>query len=359
MQCIMVTGGAGFIGSCLVRQLVAANRARVVNLDVLTYAGNRASLADVAESQLHTFVKGDIGNAQLVARLFAQHRPTAIINLAAESHVDRSIDAPRRFVETNIVGTFALLEEAHKFWCQLPGNERDAFRFVHVSTDEVFGSLGDAGTFDEHSAYAPNSPYAASKASSDHLVRAYHRTYGLPTIITNSSNNYGPFQYPDKLVPLMVLNALDGKPLPIYGNGQQVRDWLHVDDHAAALETVVAHGCPGEVYCIGGDCQRTNLEVVDAICGAVDALQARRASAPSRELIEFVADRPGHDQRYAIDSTRVKNELGWKPTIEFAKGIERTVRWYAENRAWAAEVMLGKYHRERLGLGPPRAESCS
>lgn len=349
MQTFLITGGAGFIGSCLVRQLAACGDVHVVNLDLLTYAGSRASLEGIQDAPSHTFVQGDIADATLIARLLAEHQPAAIIHLAAESHVDRSIDAPRGFVETNIVGTFALLEETRKFWRRLSGDRRDAFRFVHVSTDEVFGSLDEEGLFHEHSPYTPNSPYAASKASSDHLVRAYHRTYGLPTIIANSSNNYGPYQFPEKLVPLMALAALDRRPLPIYGNGSQVRDWLHVDDHARALRTIAIHGQPGEAYCIGGDCQQTNLKVVHAICDAVDSLLGNQASA-SRDLVELVADRPGHDQRYAVDSSKIREQLGWRPEIDFATGLEETVGWYAANRGWASSVTRGVYSGERLGL---------
>ncbi len=350
MNTILITGGAGFIGSCLVRQLVADGDTHVVNLDLLTYAGSRASLADVDGNPRHTFVRGDIADAALVAELLARFKPAAIVNLAAESHVDRSIDSPRRFIETNIVGTFTLLDEARQYWRQLPTERRRAFRFVHVSSDEVFGSLGAEGTFDESSQYAPNSPYAASKAASDHLLRGYYQTYGLPSIVTNTSNNYGPYQFPEKLVPLMTLRALDGQPLSVYGTGQQVRDWLHVADHVAALRLVVNRGRPGEIYCIGGDCERTNLDVVGAICDIVDQLGVA-PERQSRNLIEFVADRPGHDQRYAIDSSKIRSELGWQPTIPFAAGLEETVRWYADNRAWADEIMRGVYSGERLGLG--------
>ncbi len=349
MQTFLITGGAGFIGSCLVRQLVARRDVQVVNLDLLTYAGSRASLEEVQDCRSHTFVQGDIADAQCVAKLLAKHQPTIVVHLAAESHVDRSIDSPRRFVETNIAGTFALLEETHNYWRRLPGDRRDTFRFVHVSTDEVFGSLGEEGLFHEHSPYTPNSPYAASKASSDHLVRAYHRTYGLPTIIANSSNNYGPYQFPEKLVPLMTLAALDRKPLPIYGNGSQVRDWLHVDDHAKALHLIATKGRPGEAYCVGGDRQQTNLEVVYAICDAVDKLHGNDVHT-CRKLIDFVADRPGHDQRYAVDSSKIHEQLGWRPAVEFAIGLEETVGWYAANRSWASEVTQGVYSGERLGL---------
>lgn len=348
---MLITGGAGFIGSCLVRQLLAEGDTRVVNLDLLTYAGNRDTLVDVVQHPQHYFVEGDIADAELVARLLAEHRPQVIVHLAAESHVDRSIDAPRRFVETNMVGTFTLLEATHRYWRDLDEGAGRDFRFVHVSTDEVFGSLSAHGRFHEQSHYAPNSPYAASKASSDHLVRAYHQTYGLPTVITHSSNNYGPYQYPEKLVPLVTLNALDGLPLPVYGNGRQVRDWLHVDDHARALRLVAEQGRAGEIYCIGGDCEQTNLDVVTTICKAVDNLVTHDEHTSTEQLITFVADRPGHDARYAIDSSKIRRELGWSPTIYFQQGIDDTVRWYQQHRTWAKNVTCGRYHRERLGLG--------
>lgn len=351
MQTILVTGGAGFVGSCLVRQLLEAEATRVVNLDLLTYAGSRKTLADVADHPLHHFVQGDIADVGLLDRLLSEHQPDRIVHLAAESHVDRSIDSPRRFVETNVVGTFALLDATLRYWRELPEAASRDFRFVHVSTDEVFGSLSAHGRFDEHSHYAPNSPYAASKASSDHFVRAYHHTYGLPTIITNSSNNYGPFQYPEKLVPLVTLNAIDGVPLPVYGNGRQVRDWLHVVDHARALQLIMQQGRPGEIYCIGGDCERTNLEVVNAICVAVDKFISHPEHKSTAQLITFVADRPGHDTRYAIDSSKIRRELNWAPTIDFQQGLEETVRWYVDHRDWADDIMGGNYSRERLGLG--------
>lgn len=350
MQTVLVTGGAGFIGSCLVRQWVAAGDVRLVNLDKLTYAGSRTSVAAVAENQLHTFVEGDITDGPLVARLLNEHRPSAIVHLAAESHVDRSIDGPRRFVETNVVGTFTLLDEVRRYWRELPAAERERFRFVHVSTDEVYGALGESGMFNELSPYQPNSPYAASKASSDHLVRAYHQTYGLPTIITNSSNNYGPYQFPEKLVPVVALNALDGRAIPVYGSGHQVRDWLHVADHVQALRLVLDRGTIGETYCIGGDCERTNLQIVHTICDAVDEITGANESNSCHQLIEFVADRPGHDWRYALDSTKIKEQLGWTPTTEFASGIRETVRWYADNRPWVDEITHGNNLRERLGL---------
>lgn len=350
MDTILVTGGAGFIGSCLVRQLVAAGDWHVVTLDLLTYAASQRTLDEVAGSPRHTFVQGDIADTQLVGKLLAQHRPRAIVHLAAESHVDRSIDGPRKFVETNIVGTFALVDATLRYWQSLTRDDREQFRFVHVSTDEVFGALGGVGTFDETSPYRPNSPYAASKAASDHLVRSYHQTYGLPTILTNSSNNYGPYQHPEKLVPLMALNALDGRALPVYGSGQQVRDWLHVSDHTAALELIVRRGEIGETYCIGGDCERTNLEMIEAIADIADELRGRKANA-SRERIEHVADRPGHDWRYALDASKLQRELCWLPRVQLEDGLRETVAWYAEHRGWVEEVSRGFDRDQRLGLG--------
>jgi len=352
METILTTGGAGFIGSCLVRQLVARRDCRVVNLDKLTYAGNLDSLGPVMNGASHVFVEGDIGDRSLVVKLLEEYRPQAIINLAAESHVDRSIDGPAAFVETNVVGTFRLLDAARHYWNQLSPNEAGTFRFLHVSTDEVYGSLGPTGAFTETTAYAPNSPYSASKAASDHFVRAYHHTYGLPTLITNCSNNYGPYQFPEKLLPLMILNALEGKPLPVYGDGQNVRDWLFVEDHARALQTVLAGGRPGEVYNIGGNCERSNLEIVRAICQAVDRFRPGLTHAPCEKLITFVKDRPGHDRRYAIDAGKIQGELGWKPEVDFEEGLERTVRWYVENPLWIQRVTSGVYRRERLGLRP-------
>ena len=350
MDTVIVTGGAGFIGGCLVRQLVAEQRFHVVNLDLLTYAGNLDSLAEVADDPCYTFVQGDICDAALVESLLEKHQPTAIINLAAESHVDRSIDGPAAFVQTNVVGTFTLLDAARNYWKELPDGEQGGFRFLHVSTDEVFGSLGDDGAFHEATPYAPNSPYSASKAGSDHLVRAYHHTFGLPTLITNCSNNYGPFQFPEKLLPLMILNAMDGKPLPVYGDGQNVRDWLFVDDHAAALRLVLEKGKPGETYCIGGENERTNLQVVQAICDACDELLEGTGRGPCRDLITFVSDRPGHDFRYAIDASKIRQELGWSPTRDFETGIAETVKWYQENGAWVERLASGGYQRDRLGL---------
>ena len=351
MQSILVTGGAGFIGGEFVRQWIAGERGTVVNLDKLTYAGNLDSLAAVAGDPRHVFVRGDIGDAELVAGLLARHRPQAVVNFAAESHVDRSIDGPAAFVETNVVGTFRLLEAVRRHWAALPEADRPAFRFLHVSTDEVYGSLGPDGKFTETTPYAPNSPYSASKAGSDHFVRAYHHTYGLPTLTTNCSNNYGPCQFPEKLIPLMILNCVAGKPLPVYGDGGQVRDWLHVSDHCRAIRRVLAAGRSGEVYNIGGDSERKNIEVVRAICAAVDRQRPGLPHAPCTSLITSVKDRPGHDRRYAIDFTKIRDELGWRPSYRFEEGIERTVAWYLENTRWVENVSSGGYARDRLGLG--------
>lgn len=350
MSSILVTGSAGFIGSCFVRQLVAQDQAHVVSLDKLTYAGNLDNLAGVLESPRHTFVEGDICDAELVARLFQEHQPRAIVHFAAESHVDRSIDGPAAFLETNVKGTFTLLDAAKTYWNQLDGGRRDAFRFLHVSTDEVYGSLGPQGKFTEQTPYQPNSPYSASKAASDHFVRAYHHTFGLPTLITNCSNNYGPYQFPEKLIPLTILNCFEGKPLPVYGDGQQVRDWLYVEDHCRAIQRVLEAGRPGEVYNIGGNCEKPNLEVVHTICDIVDELRPDLPHAPCRSLIRFVQDRPGHDRRYAIDASKIKRELGWEPQETFESGLRRTVAWYVENGAWVERVNSGGYRRQRLGL---------
>ncbi len=347
---ILVTGGAGFIGSNLVRQFLAEESDRVVTLDNLTYAGNLDSLEDVLADPRHEFVEGDITDAGLVDSLLEQHQPRAIVHLAAESHVDRSIDGPAAFVETNVFGTFQLLECAERYWSTLPAKQRAEFRFLHVSTDEVYGSLGATGFFSETSPYAPNSPYSASKAASDHFVRAYHHTYGLPTLITHCSNNYGPYQFPEKLIPLIILNALEGRPLPVYGDGLNVRDWLYVEDHCRALRTVLNGGNPGEVYTIGGNNEQTNLSVVETICDTVDRLRPGLAHAPCRSLIHFVADRPGHDRRYAIDASHLRRTLGWEPQQDFASGLERTVAWYLEQRRWVERVTTGVYRRQRLGL---------
>jgi dTDP-glucose 4,6-dehydratase len=341
---ILVTGGAGFIGANFVLDWIAAAGEPVVNLDKLTYAGNLGSLASLAGDARHVFVQGDIGDRALVERLLAEHRPRAIVHFAAESHVDRSIHGPGAFVQTNVVGTFELLEAARAHWLGLAPDARAAFRFLHVSTDEVYGSLGeDDPPFTETTAYAPNSPYSASKAASDHMVRAYHHTYGLPTLATNCSNNYGPRQFPEKLIPLVISNALEGKRLPVYGDGRQVRDWLYVGDHCEAIRVVLAKGRPGETYNIGGNSERRNLEVVHAIC---DALQEARPRAGGyRELVEFVKDRPGHDRRYAIDASKIRRELGWAPRETFESGLARTVRWYLDHGAWVAQVKSGEYRQ--------------
>jgi dTDP-glucose 4,6-dehydratase len=340
---ILVTGGAGFIGSCFVLDWLAQGGEPVVDLDKLTYAGNLASLASLRDDPRHAFVRGDIGDRALVDALLAKHRPRAIVNFAAESHVDRSIHGPAEFVATNVVGTFTLLESVRAHWSALPAPEREAFRFLHVSTDEVYGSLGSTDpAFCETTAYAPNSPYSASKAASDHFVRAYHHTYGLPVLTTNCSNNYGPRQFPEKLIPLMIANALDGKPLPVYGDGQNVRDWLYVADHCAAVRAVLARGRPGEVYNVGGNAEMRNIDVVHAVC---DALGEMRPGRDYRSLVTFVRDRPGHDRRYAIDAAKIRSEIGWTPVETFATGIRKTVRWYLDNGPWLAAVRSGEYQR--------------
>jgi dTDP-glucose 4,6-dehydratase len=329
---LLVTGGAGFIGSNLVLSTIAQSGEPIVNLDKLTYAGNLANLESLRGDARHTFVQGDIGDRGLVGTLLARHRPRAIVHLAAESHVDRSIEGPAEFIQTNVVGTFGLLEEARAFWQALPADERAAFRFLHVSTDEVYGSLGPQDpAFTEQTPYAPNSPYSASKAASDHLVRAYHHTYGLPTLVTNCSNNYGPRQFPEKLIPLMIHQALAGKPLPVYGDGQNVRDWLYVEDHCAALRAVLARGRLGEVYNIGGAAEMKNIDLVTTLCALLDDAQPRTGGSYAA-LITFVKDRPGHDRRYAIDSGKIRKELGWRPAETFASGLRKTVRWYLEQR---------------------------
>ena len=350
---VFVTGGAGFIGSALVRRLVATTGHRVVTVDKLTYAGNLDSLAPVADDPRHTLERVDVVDAAAVRALFERHRPAGVLHLAAESHVDRSIDGPGDFVRTNVVGTFTLLEEARRHWLSLDGAARDAFRFLHVSTDEVFGSLGATGHFTEETPYAPSSPYSASKAGSDHLVRAWHHTYGLPTVTTNCSNNYGPYQFPEKRVPLLILNALEGKPLPVYGRGDNVRDWLHVDDHAEALALAFARGVPGETYCIGGHGERTNLDVVRAICAAVDELVPDPAG-PRERLVTYVQDRPGHDHRYAIDAAKAERALGWRPRRTFETGLRETVRWYLENRMWWERVRSGAYREDGAGYAGER-----
>ena len=361
-ETLLVTGGAGFIGCNFTARALAEpsdRECRVVVFDKLTYAGNLLNLEAVADDPRCRFVCGDIADRAAVRRVFAEHQPTAVLNFAAESHVDRSIDSPGDFVRTNITGTFELLEAARIALNGRSEEERADFRFVHVSTDEVFGSLGDEGKFHEYTPYDPSSPYSASKAAADHLVRAYGRTYGLPAIVTNCSNNYGPYQYPEKLIPVMILNAVDGRPLPVYGEGANVRDWLHVEDHCAGLLTILKRGEPGQSYNLGGEEERTNLEVVGAVCAAVDAeLPAARNAALAasgrrdyRELVTFVEDRPGHDHRYAIDSTKVRRELGWAPRHDFESGLRETVRWYLDHREWCEAVTCGA-SRGRLGVQP-------
>jgi dTDP-glucose 4,6-dehydratase len=348
--CILVTGGAGFIGSAVVRKLVTQNKYIVVNVDKLTYAGNLSSLGSVLHSNRHKFEKVDICDLQGVRGVIATYKPESIMHLAAESHVDRSIDGPSEFMSTNIVGTYTLLEAAREYWVGLDGHQKSNFRFHHISTDEVYGSLGETGLFTESTPYRPNSPYSASKASSDHLVRAWHKTYGLPIVISNCSNNYGPYQYPEKLVPLMIHKARAGEPLPIYGKGDNIRDWLYVDDHADALIKIMREGVPGEVYNVGGHNEKTNLEVVEEICALLDELSPRTDGQRYSEQISFVADRPGHDKRYAIDSGKIERELGWRPSETFKSGLRKTVEWYLVNQAWCNEAMR-HYRGERLGAG--------
>ena len=343
-EAILVTGGAGFIGANFVLSWAEAGGTPIVNLDLLTYAGNPASLDSLQGAEQHRLVHGDICNAELVGTLLREHRPRAIVHFAAESHVDRSIVAPDAFVRTNVQGTFTLLEQAKAYWSGLNEDDKKTFRFLHVSTDEVYGTLGpDDPAFCETTPYAPNSPYAASKAASDHLVRAYHHTFGLPVLTTNCSNNYGPFQFPEKLIPLMILNALEGKPLPVYGDGGNVRDWLFVGDHCAAIRTVLKRGSVGETYNVGGNSERKNLDVVTTICDLVDEMRPDSGIGSRRKLITFVKDRPGHDRRYAIDATKIAQELGWIPSERFESGLRRTVRWYLDNLAWVENVRTGAY----------------
>ena len=359
MGTLLITSGAGFIGSNLVRHALEHTADRVVVVDKLTYAGSLLNLERVLDGFRVSFVRADIADRAAIARVFAEERPTAVLNLAAETHVDRSIDNPQAFIDTNIVGTFVLLEAARQFVLTLSPAERDAFRFLHVSTDEVYGTLGSSGQFSEATPYLPNSPYAASKASADHLARAYFHTYGLPVLITNCSNNYGPYQFPEKLIPLMLLNALDGRPLPIYGDGCHVRDWLHVDDHCAGILCVLRKGRAGEKYNIGGGNERTNLQIVDRICEVLETIRPAASNPALRSanvagygaLKTFVPDRPGHDRRYAIDATKIRRELGWAPRQALEDGLEVTAHWYLDHRDWCDAVQDGRYDRERLGLG--------
>lgn len=341
---ILVTGGAGFIGANFVLDWLAQSDEEVINLDLLTYAGNRENLASLAGDERHIFVQGDISDSSLVTSLLAQHQPRAIINFAAESHVDRSIHGPEDFIQTNIVGTFRLLEAVRVYRDNLQGEARQNFRFLHISTDEVYGSLAkDDPAFSETHRYEPNSPYSASKAASDHLVRAYHHTYGLPVLTTNCSNNYGPYHFPEKLIPLMIVNALAGKPLPVYGDGQQIRDWLYVKDHCSAIRRVLEAGKVGEVYNIGGWNEKPNIDIVHTVCALLDELCARKDRKSYREQVTYVTDRPGHDRRYAIDASKIERELGWKPAETFDTGIRKTVQWYLENQGWVANVQSGTY----------------
>ena len=349
---ILVTGGAGFIGSAVVRHIIESTQDNVVNVDKLTYAGNLESLESVENNPRYAFEQVDICDSKALLRVFEHHQPDAVMHLAAESHVARSIDGPAAFIETNIVGTYTLLEAARAYWNTLNDERKVAFRFHHISTDEVYGDLeGTDDLFTETTPYAPSSPYSASKASSDHLVRAWLRTYGLPTIVTNCSNNYGPFHFPEKLIPLMILNALDGKPLPVYGNGQQIRDWLFVEDHARALYKVVTEGKVGETYNIGGHNEKANIDVVRTICSLLEELVPNKPEGVAKyeDLITYVKDRPGHDVRYAIDAAKIGRELGWKPQETFESGIRKTVEWYLNNTKWWSRVLDGSYNRERLG----------
>ena len=347
---ILVTGGAGFIGSALVRRLVEQTEHEVVVFDKLTYAGILSSLDSVASSARYSFVQADICDAAAVAKALADFRPQIVAHLAAESHVDRSIDGPGTFIQTNLVGTFVMLNEVLGYWRTLPDEDKAAFRFHHISTDEVFGSLGDEGFFTETTPYDPRSPYSASKAGSDHLVRAWGHTYGLPVLVTNCSNNYGPFHFPEKLIPLIIIRALNGEPLPVYGDGSNVRDWLFVDDHARALQAVFENGTPGETYNVGGNAERTNIEVVTAICSILDRLRPREDGSAYSSQITYVTDRPGHDHRYAIDASKIRTDLGWAPSVTFEEGIERTVAWYLENRHWWQNILDARYSTQRLGV---------
>ncbi len=349
---LLVTGGAGFIGSALVRYLIQETGSTVLNVDKLTYAGNLESLAAVAGSQRYSFAQVDLADTNALMPLISTFQPDGIYHLAAETHVDRSIDGPAAFVHSNVVGTYSLLECARRYWEGLDSNGQENFRLLHVSTDEVFGELGETGRFSEDTPYDPNSPYAASKAASDHFVRAWHRTYGLPVLVTNCSNNYGPFQFPEKLIPLMMIKALSGQPMPVYGDGSNIRDWLYVDDHVRALHRVMERGVVGETYTIGGDNEKTNLSLVERLCDLLDrhADPARHGLESHRALISFVTDRPGHDQRYAIDASKIARELDWRPAESFESGLEKTVRWYLSNQAWWSRILDGRYRGERIGL---------
>jgi len=354
MNTLLVTGGAGFIGGNFVHFLIRTTGVRVVNLDKLTYAGNLDTLAPLRGETRHVFVRGDIRDRELVRRLLRDYAVDGLVNFAAESHVDRSIEGPAAFVETNVVGTFNLLDCSREYWADLGPAARAAFRFLQVSTDEVYGSLGASGRFVETTPYAPNSPYSASKAAADHLVRAWHHTYGLPVLTTNCSNNYGPYQFPEKLIPLVIHKAIDGQPLPIYGDGSNVRDWLYVEDHCRAIWRVLTAGRPGQVYNVGGDSERTNLEVVDTLCALLDEMLPASPHRPHGRLKTFVADRPGHDKRYAIDAGKLQSELGWAPQECFETGMQRTLAWYLANQEWCRRVMDGSYRGERLGIMDPK-----
>jgi dTDP-glucose 4,6-dehydratase len=350
MKTFFVTGGAGFIGGNFILNLMKTGQAIVINYDKLTYAGNLDTLISIEENPHYTFEQGDICDRDRLKKLFARHTIDVVVHFAAESHVDRSIETPGDFIQTNVLGTYELLEIAHWYWRGLNKTRQDNFRFLHVSTDEVYGSLGETGLFTEETAYAPNSPYAASKASSDHLVRAYHKTFNLPVLTTNCSNNYGPYQFPEKLLPLMITKALSGKPLPVYGDGKQIRDWLYVEDHCRAILEVLENGTVGQVYNIGGHNEKTNLEVVQTLCNILDEMVADSPYRPHKSLITFVEDRPGHDRRYAIDAGKIKKELGWVPKESFETGLQKTVCWYLDNKTWTDRVLSGAYRGERLGL---------
>ena len=350
MKKVLVTGGAGFIGSNLVHYLIENKLSEVINIDKLTYAGNLESLFSIGKNPLYSFERIDICDISAVHKVFEKYQPDLVMHLAAESHVDRSIDGPSEFLNTNIMGTYNLLENSRNYWEKLDPERQKVFRFLHISTDEVFGSLGKEGIFSETTAYDPRSPYSASKASSDHLVRAWHHTYGLPTLITNCSNNYGPYQFPEKLIPVIILNALQGKPIPVYGKGENIRDWLFVEDHVRALWQVINQGLPGETYCIGGNNEQKNIDVVNLICNLLNEMNENPKVADHKSLITFVKDRPGHDLRYAIDPAKIKQKLGWTPATTFESGFRKTVKWYLDNLDWCESVLKGKLNLERLGL---------